>query len=204
MKKLLALLLTFALFAVWGCAAAPDEGTPLTDAELQEFQLLFADPGYPAFNGYNAVLGAPAFDSPENVDWSQFFYDGTGEGEAALTEEERAFCEQNNVALNMSVYRLSTEQMNTLAEQYFGIVLSQSNRVGLEDVCYFAETDSYYIYHGDTHITHDFAFQSGTRLEDGSIRLHYEKEFVGEMVLTLLPNADQTGYVIQSNQLLES
>lgn len=241
MKRLLALLLTFALLAVWGCAAAPEPdhqsskppvssdtpldadqpedsdvpspsgevdtsfapagGRQLTEAELDAFRTLLdhrsAEEG--TRNWYNEVLHC-LFDAPESVDWSEFFYDGFASGwlDPPLSEDEKAFCEQNGVPLELSVFRLPVQDMNAIAQQYFGITLEESNGIGL-DKPYYEETDSYYIAHGDTHVTGSFELHMGVEQEDGTIYLYYDSN-----VLVLRPNADGTGYLFLSNLPCES
>ena len=187
----------------------PPEGTLLTDAELDEFRALFDHraAAYPELNWYNAAMSC-TFDCPENVNWNMFFYDGLGDGEAELSEDEKEFCEQNGIALSMDVFRLQTDQMDAIAREYLGLTIAESNGAGLGEPSapYYEATDSYYIYHGDTHIVIDFDMHSGAVLEDGTIRLYYCVPYSGEFVITLQPRTGEgeTGYYILSNLPRES
>lgn len=188
-------------------AFVPVEGTLLTESELDAFRTLLDLHSVEgnAQNWYNEVLHC-VFESPETVNWKEFFYDGLTRGpEVELSEDEIAFCEQNGVPLELSVFRLPVAEMNAIAQQYFGITLDESDGIGL-NMPYYEVTDSYYTAHGDTHVTFNFDLHTGVRQEDGTIYLYYhnflyhrDESCYESYVLALCPNEDATGYYFLSN-----
>lgn len=118
----------------------PPEGLLLTEAELDEFRTLFVF--YPGPSWYNMALTS-TYDSPENVNWSQFFYMGfdgsSGVPFRDLSEEERIFWERNGQGISVDIYRMPLDKMDAVAMEYFGLTIDESNLVGLQGahICFF-------------------------------------------------------------------
>ena len=188
----------------------PPEGTLLTEDELAYYQQLFSY----HFNGYeegslewyNIVLFVE-FDCPENVDWYMFFLNGTNRNAyAPLSDAEAAFVEAGGFPMDKDVRRLPAAEMDSIAMQYLGLTIAESNQVGLDGMLYYPDTDCYYAYGGGTILMDGFVIHSGAVLEDGTIRLYYNDDIYGERVITLKSRMSEgeTGYYILSNLPRES
>ena len=136
-------------------------GTPLTEAELSYFTELFAHTGTAEkeeeINWYNLILtcgwdhgtGRTGFTVPENVNLATLFNNGFRaiSNVDNWTAEELAFIQgfypgypENWGDLN----RLPAEKMNRVLQDYFGITLDKTNKVWLDKMHYFADTNCYF------------------------------------------------------------
>lgn len=136
-------------------------GTPLTEAELSYFTELFAHVGTAEkeeeINWYNLILscgwdhgtGRTGFTVPENVNLATLFNNGFRaiSNVDNWTAEELAFIQgfypgypENWGDLN----RLPAEKMNRVLQDYFGITLDKTNKVWLDKMHYFADTNCYF------------------------------------------------------------
>jgi beta-lactamase regulating signal transducer with metallopeptidase domain len=178
----------------------------LTEAELAEFNRSFSSE-----EGFNirAQFLTSLYDSPEEIDLYELFYNGTGLGETASAEEEAAL-EAQGIALEVDLDKLSTAGINQVLKTYTGLTLPETQGNGVKSWQYLSEFDSYYHLHGDTNAQADPCFAAGERDGD-TIRLYYNAtgrylngSFVtGWACLTLEAQKDGS-YHIVSHQLCDA
>ena len=82
------------------------------------------------------------YDRPSQVDISLMFSSDFTYGD--LTEKEKEFLTQKGFELKMSVQSHSQAVMNDILLTTFNITLAETNKVGLDSLTYFKDTDSYY------------------------------------------------------------
>jgi len=174
---------------VSGCAftgKSNEEITPLTDDELSYFN------GNEFFNGEymnirNQFLSS-IYESPEKVDMFQLFYCGSGIEEFPTEVERAAVVAYNgwNMEPDCACTKVSRSNMDAVLGKYIGLTLSDTEKIGLENLSYLEEYDAYYYYHGDTNYRAKITFSGGER-EGDIIRLFYDDVFLsdGKKVLTL-------------------
>ena len=139
-------------------------GTPLTEDELAYFTSLFSHVGTAEkaedINWYNLILSCgwnfdannSGFTAPENVNLRRLFNNGFREISYVnnWTAEELAFIQgfypgyPNNPEYGKDIYRLPADKMNKVLQDYFGITLETSNKVWLDTMQYFADTNCYF------------------------------------------------------------
>ena len=184
------------------------EGEALSQEDLDRYQILFSQQWdsyatHPT-NWYNFLL-LGTFDSPENVNIVELFYNGVGD-DSPLTEEEETFLEAQGAPMDLDFTRMEVEAMNEVLEEYFGLTLEETNKVGMESVYYNAETDSYYHSHSDYAEVATFTITAGEQLDDGTIRLYYYLPYEAYLRAVTLESRmydGQTGYYIRSNVVTE-
>lgn len=88
------------------------------------------------------------YDHPQDVDLKELFYDGF---KLPIDEEDRSFLEKQGAQMYLDIIKLPRTEMDNILMQYFGITLSETNMVGMEDFYYNADKDIYYLVHSDTH-----------------------------------------------------
>lgn len=214
-KKQKMLFLTLAtviilISAVGGCTSVGDSNqsmspriTLLTAEEIEYFN------GDEFFNGEymnirNQFLSS-LYDAPEKVDLFQLFYCGSGI-EETLTETEKAAVVAYNgwdMEPDCACTKISRSNMDAVLSEYMGLTLSDTEKIGLENLTYLEEYDAYYYYHGDTNYRMMISFSGGER-ENNIIRLFYDDQFMsdGEKVLTL---REQDGrYLFVSNEKIRN
>lgn len=200
MKKrllpLLAALLSMVLLV--GCAASAEpESNKLTDAELQELQVLFA-PG-----SWYAQACTSYYEGPETVDLGRLFYDGIGYaglvyGQCYVTAQERDWVlGQEPDAEYYDLYRAPRAAMDDILRQYFGLSLEDTRQKGLDSLLYWEEAEAYYATHTDTGLC-TVTLTGGQRTDDGLLRLYYD----GGCITLRLATEEQSPqpYFIVSNQ----
>ena len=135
-------------------------GTPLTDQALAYFQTLFAHVNAEKeedINWYNIILSCgwnftddkKGFTVPQDVNLGTLFNNGFWDASSVSnwTAEELAFIQGFYPGYPENwgdLYRLPAEKMNKVLQDYFGITLEQSNKVCLDRMMYFADTNSYF------------------------------------------------------------
>ena len=135
-------------------------GTPLTQQELEHFQMLFTHVNAEKeedINWYNIILSCgwnftddrKGFTFPQDVNLGTLFNNGFHDVSyvSNWTAEELAFIQGFHPGYPENwgdLYRLPAEKMNKVLQDYFGITLEQSNKVRLDKMMYFADTNSYF------------------------------------------------------------
>ncbi|MBQ3096045.1 MAG: hypothetical protein IJC53_06410 [Clostridia bacterium] len=170
MKKLLSLVLFIALllciFALSGCAEA---GT-LSAEELSEIENTLNSAEY---NGFVGIY----FESPEEVSYYWFFYDGAGIGtygtESWSKEEEADVL----AATGWDAYynnprKLPGAEVDQVLRERFGISRRRIEEKLRKEMHYIEKYDAYYLMHGDMGYE-PVCVTSGERLRDGTYVVRY-------------------------------
>ncbi len=150
-----------------------DKDKRLTDAELEEYGKYFRE--YKTW--YTQALTSE-YDSPKKLNLRELFYIGfDAEGEKPLTDAEKTYLKEQAKSYdeNLDTSRLPKAAMDAVLQQYFGISLKETSQAGLEQLAYWAETESYYISRGDTNATKAEMY-AGVKRPNGTIVLFYERE----------------------------
>ena len=142
----------------------------------------------------------PLYGKPEDMDLSEVFYNGLG---IPVTGEDirASLLHLGRWETECPTDKLPRQEMSAVLEEYLGLTLSETWKVGL-DWPYFPETDSYYHPHGDTNAL-DLRIVCGAR-QDDMVRLFYNSgslhrveldisggnvRFVSNMELLVLTNS---------------
>ncbi len=225
-----------ALFAVLAIAAAvcaatftgaassgPKRGEkadgPLTGDELRYFNLEFFNGtdvyGNETMNIRNQFL-ASTYERPEDVGLLEIFYSGIPAGEIDVEANVSAGWEvlrgmDGWFEPDCAMYALSTAEMDALLVKYIGLTVSETNRVGLDDLaaygCYLPEYDAYYWAHGDTLYRGQVEITAGER-EGDLVRLYYQDYWSGGIggawMCATLRELEDGGYHFVSNLSCEA
>ncbi len=178
----------------------------LTRTELAEFNQSFSSKD--GFN-FRAQFLTTLYNSPEEIDLYELFYNGTGLGETA-SDEERATLEAQGLSLEVDLDKLSVSGIDQILETYTGLTLEQTQKIGVNSWEDLSEFDAYYHLHGDTNAQADPGFAAGERDGD-TIRLYYNAtgRFLGGSFVTgwaclTLEAQKDGGYHIVSHQLCDA
>ena len=182
-------------------------GTPLTPDELTYFTELFSDlrNENDEINWYNILLfcgwnlgETKGFAVPEDVNLDTLFNNGFGDVsyESNWTPEESAFIQSFYPGYPQNagdLYRLPVTMMNQVLQDYLGITLAQSNKVWLDKMKYFPDTDCYFSAPAGAVGEGNVKMADGKRTDDGTVYLLYYKDqpyLEGKILLRLAPNPD--------------
>ena len=165
-------------------------GTPLTDEELAYFTELFSgiykDNG--EINWYNILLfcgwhlgEAKGFAVPEDVNLDTLFNNGFGaiSYDSNWTPEELAFIQGFYPGYPENYkerYRLPAPMMNQVMQTYLGISLEQSNKVWLDKMKYFPDTDCYFTTPAGAVGEPNIYLVDGKKAEDGTVYLLHRND----------------------------
>ena len=180
-------------------------GTPLTPDELAYFTELFSDlrNENDEINWYNILLfcgwnlgETKGFAVPEDVNLDRLFNNGFGDVsyESNWTPEERVFIQSFYPGYPQNagdLYRLPVTMMNQVLQDYLGITLAQSNKVWLDKMKYFPDTDCYFGAPAGAVGEGNVKMADGKRTADGTVYLLYYKDqpyLEGKILLRLAPN----------------
>lgn len=180
-SALLALLML--LSCLVGCSApaeqesesplpCPEDGVPLTEEQLREFDEMFA-----ADTWYGRSLTS-IYEKPGDVDMRDMFRENpTLSTDYKLSEQERAAmlragCDGETLE-NLPCDRVTRQEMEEALQQCFGRELYKFAQTNLEKLTYLEETDAWYCFHGDTNMVVP-EFLGGYSLPDGRTVLYYE------------------------------
>lgn len=209
MKRLIVLLVVLAtLVCICACQKKPvtDSTTP-TDTQPMETQPI--DPIVEQmqrlleyknkFDVYNFAL-ATEYTSSADVNICRLFPNGIKNESENLTNQERELLKSWRGDYTNGIYRFPVEKINAALTEVFGITLDQTNRVGMDFMRYYEETDCYYGsgYYID-HVVVDV--QRVVEQNDGTFKVYYLRGFDAdpyqEMIVTLKPAGES--YQILSN-----
>jgi hypothetical protein len=123
----------------------------------------------------------PLYGKPEDVDMSEVFYNGLG---IPVTGEDvrASLLHLGQWITECPTDKLPRQEMSAVLEEYLGLTLSETWKVGL-DWPYFPETDSYYHPHGDTNAM-DLRIICGAR-QDDMVRLFYNSDSLRRVELDI-------------------
>ena len=139
-----------------------DTNTPLTAEELTALEDHFND------REYNGLLRFPYADASQAADYlSVLFYD-LGEDESTLTEEEKAALEEAGVPLDLDVFRLKRDYVETYLQENLWLALSGLEPLADPPGTYLEDFDAWYQSHGDTAMQ-TYVFDSGTVAPDSRV-----------------------------------
>ena len=171
-------------------------GGPLTGAELEYFNQEFFNGE--SFNIRNQFLSS-TYETPEDLDLFQLFYNGTGLPDSAGEEERQAVADTLGNDPGTDLTKCPAKEINQILLSNTNRTLAEFNGVGLENFTYLAEYDAYYHFHGDTNYWNNVHIVSGER-KDGLICLYYEDTFMpnGWKCVTLR-NTPSGEYLFVSN-----
>ena len=187
------------------------DSTELTAAELEEFQTLFTGVTQDdRINWHNLLLGCgmnEGFRMPKDVNLRRLFNNGFKweiPGIDTLTEEERAFLQQQDRYTGKDVVRLPAEKANQVLKTYMGITLADVTKEHVEELMYMPETDCYYIHQAGAAGEVGFRIAYGEREADGTVHLlsvhsegtHWEEQRVIQLVPA--PEGNPVPYYVQS------
>ena len=148
-----------------------DTNTPLTAEELTALEDHFND------REYNGLLRFPYDDASQAADYlSVLFYD-LGEDESTLTEEEKAALEEAGVPLDLDVFKLKRDYVETYLQENLGLALSGLEPLADPPGTYLEDFDAWYQSHGDTAMQ-TYVFDSGTVALDGTVTLSYTAPYL--------------------------
>lgn len=201
MKRMISLILCFALLlcicSFSGCA----EAGMLSAEELSEIENTLNSAEY---NGFVGIY----FESPEEVSYYWFFYDGAGIGtygtESWSKEEEADVL----AATGWDAYynnprKLPGAEVDQVLRERFGISRRRIEEKLRKEMHYIEKYDAYYLMHGDTGYE-PVCVTSGERLRDGTYVVRYAFDTnnpeSGEVTLQSV----KTGFRFVSNKRTES
>lgn len=180
-------------------------GTPLTPDELAYFTQLFSGLGKEngEINWYNILLfcgwnlgDMKGFAVPEDVNFDTLFNNGFGDISrvSSWTPEELAFIQSFYPEFPKNsgdLYRLPAAMMDQVLQDYLGITIETSNKVWLDKMKYFPDTDCYFGAPAGAVGEGNVNMVDGKRTDDGTIYLlnyNDERFFEGKILLRLAPN----------------
>lgn len=145
------------------------------------------------------------YNSPEEINLYSLFYDGSSDFEYddLNTKEKNAIMVAYDANSEVKdIKRATTEEINEDLQEYMGIRLSDTNKVGLDEFKYIAAYDAYYNVPSDTQVFEPI-FTSGTK-EGTTIKLYYTNHNVPNDVTILeLKQVDDDDYYFISNTVKE-
>lgn len=184
-------------------------GTPLTPDELTYFTELFSglDKENGEINWYNIILACgwdygdmlgelKGFAVPEDVNFDMLFNNGFGDISrvSSWTPEELAFIQgiYPGYPINYGdLYRLPAAMMDQVLQDYLGITIETSNKVWLDKMEYFPDTDCYFGAPAGAIGERNVNMVDGKRTADGTVYLLYYNDEIfldGKILLRLAPN----------------
>ena len=176
------------------------ELTPLTQDEISWFNDEFFNGEY--INMHNQFLSS-VYDKPQDIDLFELFYCGTPDNQNSFPSQE----EKDKVVAAASMIsepdcmcqKNTTADMNAVLQEYMGITLDETNKVGLDKFTYLSEYDAYYYFHGDTNYVLQYTMDSGFRAKNGDVYLYYKALTWYESDRELLLKKNGDGYLFYSN-----
>ncbi len=188
--RVFAIAAVFCILICSGCATA---SKTLSDEEIAGFNTEF----FSADGLNNRMLGSE-YAVPEEINLFELFYNGVNDAAAEVSEEELALLtEFDSQAPYLDIIKITAGEMDTVLRKRLGLGLEETKKTGLENFCYLAEYDSYYLIHGDTNYD-PCTVTSGTRESDGKLILEYTKEYEEGRWAVTLQETDE-GYLFLSN-----
>ena len=199
MRKMICILLAFALMLLCGCAGQTEPTQPpvqtepnttaaatepelnenaLSAEELAEFQALFDNTEQQYLRTVTSC-----YDDPARIDLYQMFYGGFGDEN--ISEEEWKFLEGvwTESQLSWDVSRIPEEKMDEILREYLGIGLDETDCIGLDGFAYLESAGCYFHTSGDTNRI-PIMIQAGSYTQDGKAELVYDRE--GELFVVTM------------------
>lgn len=166
----------------------------LTQEELAYFNQEFFNQSVPSM--HNQFLTSE-YESTDQVNLFELFYNGDGGAQAALSQEERdQLTELVPMAASSDVIKVTAQEMSAVLEAGMGVALEDTQQEGLDRFYYLEQQNAYYLVHGDTNYQ-KCTVVSGEHISDNQVRLQYTKDDGTTWVVTLAKQGD--GYLFCSN-----
>ncbi len=174
----------------------PDTAKKLTQEQLDWYQQLFSFQHdsftYHDVNYYNVILEL-SFDTPEELDIRRFFNNGFAD-DRLLSAAEKQWLQEQGANTSYTWYGLSPERMDAVMQQYFGLSLSQTNGVGMDQLYYNQEWDRYFICPAGYVGAEEFTILEGYADANNVVQLTFEFPYSGVTVLTMASNSRSGTY----------
>lgn len=193
--KSLTILVTVMAFLILNLLGCQQITEVLSNEEISTFNTDFFNSG---IHNMNNMLLSSEYCNPEEIDLFQLFYNGVNGVENQISEDEIAllteFCSE---ASYLDIVKVTVDEMNSFLQEKLGIVLEDTQKIGLDSFYYLKDYESYYVIVGDTNF--DWCtIVSGTWESDNKLSLKYEKEYEkGQWIVTLQKTNDS--YLFVSN-----
>lgn len=149
----------------------PEAVRDLSAEELKALEDHFND------REYNGLLRFPYADASQAADYLGVLFYDLGEDESALTEEEKAALEEAGVPLDLDVFRLKRDYVETYLRENLWLALSSLEPLADPPGTYLEAFDAWYQSHGDTAMQ-TYVFDSGTVALDGTVTLSYTAPYL--------------------------
>ena len=173
------------------------ETEPANTEEIEAFQQLLRWD-----NRYNCAL-ISIYATAADVNLYYFLNNGFPDESSEPTGEEFAYLDKTGKFMedweNLDLNRLPTKKINAVLQQYFGLTLEETNKIGMDNFVYWDLTDCYYSVDGFLELL--LTVTDVKHLEDGNVQVFYDGNQGLPHVVTLKPNGD--GYMILSNMTVE-
>lgn len=166
---------------------------------LSEFDAMFAYASSFTDTWYSQALSS-IYSSPKELDVHQFFYNGFHTVSSELADWQVSLLSELGVNLDTDVFCLPKDQMNDILLKYFGLTLKDMDGIGLKEMTYAADMDSYFISHGDVNYVSGIAFTQGEKTADGVLRLYYT--IAGESTLYVVTMREITIATFAGSQVI--
>ena len=141
------------------------------------------------------------YDDPAQIDLYQLFYTGIPGADNTPSTAEQAFLENKpGYEPEFDLVRIPTAEMNRVLREYFGITLSETEGIGLEQFLYNEQTDCYYHSLTDTNLSFR-EVTAAEELEDGLWHVIYTDERDDHGVVTLR-RYDGSWRILSNQQLI--
>lgn len=152
------------------------------------------------------------YDSPEEIDLFLLLYDGTGEADelrglegvdraqlTAAIEKDAGFGEEGPPC---AATVLTPEGIEDVLNQYLGMGLEDTQKIGMENFSYLSQYGVYYYFHGDTNYRASVTFDQGWK-QGELIALLYQDTYTGTgSKIVLLEQTEEGGYHFLANRSL--
>lgn len=174
----------------------PEGVTLLTEAEITWFNTEFFATeivdGVIPFNIHNKFLFFTQYESPEEINLRQLFYDGVARDTQITQEEMDAYDKATGSDAPVDNFKIPKADMERLFLENTGLTIEQSQKVGLDSMTYLEEYDAYYLQHSDSGYA-GCEVQEGYKTEEGMIVLLYRgkaRNLFGAGQVILSPQED--------------
>ena len=185
----------------------PSSDAALTPGELAVLQALFGNLNPPSSTTWYSQALTSLFDSPEDVDFRELFYNGNVEDKVLhpenfvpVSEEERslliAMHGADDFRFSLDCTPISRTEMEQALMMLFGLTVDQTNQIRLEDFDYLPETDRYFLFHGDTNAIL-VTLLDGLWLDENTVELHYLGGF-NEVCTVVMERRDDHWYILSN------
>ena len=169
MKKMLSILIIMFSISINACGAG---GRSLTPEEINWFNAeFFCSQSGEVWSQAGQFL-VKEFDSIEDVELDEVFYNGMpeGDGGSSITEEELAYLQSVGAEMELDMVKVTKEYLEQNIERYLGVSLKQIENESIESFHYWEEYETYFLSHSDTNMVFVRVLE-GQQLAEDTIEL---------------------------------